>query len=146
METTAATSTKSRKAQTCHGSCHCGAVRYDVEIDLARGGSRCNCSICLKLGNFSGMAKPDAFRLVCGEGELGSYAWGAKISTRYFCQRCGVQCFGKGSLPELGGEYVAVNLNTLDDVEVGQLKAVHWDGRNNNWEAGPRDAPWRVLD
>ncbi len=28
------------------GGCHCGKVRFEVELDASKGGSRCNCSIC----------------------------------------------------------------------------------------------------
>jgi hypothetical protein len=127
------------------GSCHCGAVRFEAELDLSQSPSRCNCSICLKSSNLSLIAKPEAFRLLAGEVHLGSYAWGSKTGTRYFCRHCGIHIFGRGHLAELGGDYVSVNVNTLDDVDPNTLGAVHWDGRHNNWEAGPRPQPWPVF-
>jgi hypothetical protein len=121
------------------GTCHCGAVRFEVALDLGKGGSRCNCTICTKLGQTGSMVKPGAFALLAGEESLATYAWGAKISTRFFCKHCGVLCFGRGHLAELGGDYVSVNLNALEGVEIADLKVVHWDGRHNN-----RDTPWPI--
>jgi len=125
------------------GGCHCGAVRYQVTLDASRGG-RCNCSICNKISQLSGMVKPDAFQLLSGEDSITEYAWGAKISRRSFCKHCGVHCFGTGHLAELGGDYVAINFNTLDDVDPLDVQVVYWDGRHNNWHAGPSDKPWRI--
>jgi hypothetical protein len=128
-----------------HGSCHCGAVRYRVELDLSSPGSRCNCSVCTKTGVTSAIVKPDKFELLTPETELGAYVWGAKLSTRYFCKNCGVHCFGRGYLEEVGGDYVAVNLNSVEDLEVNALPLVHWDGRHDNWQSGPRPTPWPIL-
>ncbi len=54
-----------------------------------------------------------------------------------FCRTCGVRCFGRGDLPELGGAYVAVNLHSLDDAAPAGVPVVHWDGRYDAWERGP---------
>ncbi|MFO0747249.1 MAG: GFA family protein [Myxococcota bacterium] len=127
------------------GSCHCGAVRYAVDVDLSRGGTRCNCSVCTKTMTTGAIVKPDALVVLAGEGELSSYVWGHKVSARYFCKHCGVHVFGRGHLAELGGDFASINLNTLDDIDVGQLPLGHWDGRHNNWQAGLRPAPWPIA-
>jgi hypothetical protein len=133
---------KSRDVATQRGSCHCGAVRFEAAVDLSEGTSGCNCTVCTKLGARGGIVKPDAFALLAGEDSLTSYEWGAKISKRFFCKRCGIYCFARGHLAQLGGDYVSINYNTLDDVDVGQLKVGYWDGRHNNWQAGMRPTPW----
>lgn len=132
------------QTSTYQGTCHCGAVRFQVEADLSRGAARCNCSICTRVAQLGVIVKPEAFRLLAGEEALSSYEWGAKISRRYFCRHCGIHCFGRGSLPELGGAFVSANLNCVDALDPGQMPAVYWDGRHNNWEAGPRDRPWPI--
>ena len=58
---------------------------------------------------------------------------------------CGVRPFGRGHLKELGGDYMTVNLNALDDIDPADVKVNYWDGRHNNWEAGTRDRPWPVT-
>jgi hypothetical protein len=124
------------------GGCHCGAVRFEVELEAGFRGSRCNCSICQKLGAIGVILKPAAFRLITGEDSLGRYQWGARISTRHFCKHCGVYCFGAGHLAEIGGDFTSPNLNCLDEFDVNELELNHWDGRHNNWMAGPRSTPW----
>jgi hypothetical protein len=128
------------------GGCHCGALRFRVELDLTKGASRCNCSICTKTAVTGCIVKPAAFTLLSDDDEgLGMYEWGGKISQRFFCKRCGVHCFGRGHLAEVGGDYVSVNLNCLDDVDPNDLETVYWDGRHNNWQAGPRPIPWPIA-
>lgn len=131
-------------SRTLRGSCHCGAVRFQVTPDPARGASRCNCSVCTKLGALTSIVEPDAFELLTPQGELGVYEWGAKIGKRFFCKACGTHCFGRGHLAELGGDYVSFSYNAIDDFDVSELGVVYWDGRHDNWQAGPAREPWPV--
>lgn len=133
------------ESKTLSGSCHCGAVKFKVEADPARGASRCNCSVCTKHGALGGIVKPEAFELLTSEEHLSTYVWGGKISTRYFCRHCGTQCFGRGYLEQIGGAYVSFSYNTIDDLEISELPVVHWDGRHNNWQAGPANQPWPIT-
>jgi hypothetical protein len=129
-------------ARTYRGGCHCGAVRVEVDFDLDQPVSRCNYSLCTKLATANAIVKPSAFRLLSGEESLTNTVDPA--IDHPFCRRCGVHAFGRGNLPELGGEYCAVNVNCLDDVEVTRLTYQYWDGRHDNWDAGPRGEPWPI--
>jgi len=126
------------------GGCHCGAVRFEVDLDLGAGGSMCNCSVCTKIAAVGAIVKPTAFTLVSGDDSLSTYEWGGKISRRKFCKCCGIHCFAFGHLDVLGGDYVSINLNCLDDFDRGTLVIGHWDGRHNNWQGGMRETPWPV--
>ena len=126
------------------GGCHCGAVRYEVRVDLARA-SKCNCTLCLKMSNIGAITQPDAFRLLEGEASLSEYVWGRRTGAFYFCKQCGIHVYGRGHVAELGGDFVSISVNTLDDVDPNTLSLVHWDGRHDNWQAGPRPEPWPVF-
>jgi len=128
--------------KTYHGSCHCGAVRYEVELDLAEGTSKCNCSYCAKLRLWGKHAKPEEFRLLAGEDALTTYRFNTHSLEHPFCKHCGVHVFTHGDIPEVGGEFVSVNLASLDDVEPQELidAPLRWcDGRANNWMNPPAE-------
>lgn len=127
-----------------HGSCLCGDVEFEVELDLAKG-SRCNCTFCTKLGVTASLVAPDRFTLRSPESSLSSYTRTPEVGHRYFCARCHIYCFSRGHLAQLGGDFVSVNLNCIDGFDVARTELSYWDGRHDNWSAGPRPAPWPIA-
>ncbi|RZA19302.1 MAG: GFA family protein [Lysobacteraceae bacterium] len=134
--------------QTYAGSCHCGDVRFEVDLDLAEGGGKCNCSICRKTRNWSASAKPEAFRLLGDPEATSDYQFGSNSVHWRFCKRCGVRPYGEGDIPEAGGRFVSVQLACLDDVDAAALAAApvrYANGRDNDWWHEPSDAEKTFL-
>lgn len=120
---------------TYQGSCYCKRVRFEVELDLAKGTTRCNCTSCLKRRWWGVMAKPAAFRLLAGETDL--VKWRPAKGPGGFCKHCGVAAFAFGDAAEWNdGDYVSVNVACLDGLTPEMLEAipiVYLDGLHNTW-------------
>ena len=134
--------------KTYSGSCHCGAVRYEADLDLAGGTNRCNCSICAKSRTWFTFAKgAEHFRLIAGADALTGYRWTPPgrpepFLTFSFCRTCGVRTFARGEMESLGGTFHAVTVSTLDNVTPDELAAApinYADGRHDRFDRPPED-------
>ena len=128
--------------QTYQGSCHCGAVRFEADIDLEAGTGKCNCSICAKTRNWNVLIKPEDFRLQSGEDMVTDYQFGTMSGHHLFCSRCGVRSFERGYVEQIGGDYVSINLACLDnasDEELSTAPVQFMNGRDNDWFNVPRE-------
>ncbi|MCC6648286.1 MAG: GFA family protein [Polyangiaceae bacterium] len=108
------------------GSCHCGAVRFTVNLDLS-GVMQCNCSLCRRRGWLLTFVPADAFTLDAGADHLTEYRFNKKKIAHLFCRTCGVQSFGRGDGPD-GKPSVAVNVRCLDGVDLSTLPVKQVDG------------------
>lgn len=129
--------------KTYQGSCHCGAVHFEADLDLSEGVCKCNCSLCTKARSWFAIARPEQVRLLSGADAQTEYTWvppgkhEAFLHFR-FCGKCGVRTFG------VGGEnaFCFVNIAALDHVDADELASAPLriaDGKNNRFDAPPAD-------
>lgn len=111
------------------GSCHCGAVAFEVDAPEPLRAQRCNCSICTKAGFLHLIVPKSRFRLLRGEEDITTYTFNTGVAKHTFCSTCGVKPF---YVPRSNPDGVDVNVNCLDPVPEG-LAIELFDGRN--WEA-----------
>lgn len=122
------------KTQTFHGSCQCGAVKFEAEIDLSQGTGKCNCTSCWKRRWWTARAKPEGFRALQGEAQLDS--------ERGFCRTCGITPYRHVPKSDWNeNAYVSVNVAVLDDLDPQQLAeapVTYYNGRDNDWWHEPK--------
>jgi hypothetical protein len=130
--------TAPRRSGSCRDAC---AVRFAVDVDLGQGTIRCNCTLCTKQRSWVAIVPASAFRLLEGPDSLSTYRCNTRTEAHRFCPVCGVRVFHTGVSPRWG-EYVAVSVACLDDVDDGEVKAApvtRLDGRNDSWAPLPAD-------
>jgi hypothetical protein len=133
--------------KTYSGSCHCGAVRFQADLDFTEGTFKCNCTSCTKARSWLIVTPASHFRLAEGEDSQAEYQWtppGRAKSTIefHFCKRCGIRTPGRGELEAMGGAFYAVQVSLLDDLDPDELAAapIHYiDGRHDRFDRPPDD-------
>jgi hypothetical protein len=118
--------------QTYRGSCHCGAVTFEIETDFPEL-TTCDCSICRRKNALMVKVHEDRFRLLSGEESLTEYRFHTMTARHYFCRTCGhlslsPQARRAGSL--------RVNVFCLDDFDPAGIPVAP-DGRRGH-EMRPR--------
>jgi hypothetical protein len=112
---------------TCSGGCHCGRVRFEIEIPEKIAVHRCNCSICRKSGYLHLIVTADRFSLLKGKNSLVEYQFHTGVARHLFCGTCGIKSF---YVPRSHPESFSVNLNCLELPEDIKLSIQDFDGRN----------------
>jgi hypothetical protein len=106
------------------GSCHCGAVEFEVDTDLA-GAIQCDCSLCRRKNAVMIRIPGEKFRLVKGEDALTLYQWNTRVAKHYFCKHCGIYTH---HTPRTRPDMVGFNAGCLDDVNARGLEITFAEG------------------
>jgi len=104
------------------GGCHCGRVRFEVElVDGLRTARRCNCSFCRMRGAVAVSGRPGGLRILKGEADLTCYQFNTRTARHFFCSGCGIYTHHeRRSRP---GEY-GVNVACIDGLSPFDFETV----------------------
>jgi hypothetical protein len=108
------------------GSCHCGAITFEVEGELKEVAD-CNCSICSRLGHLLWFVPRSALHLTT-PANLTTYTFGSGTIKHRFCPKCGVHPFGEGIHD--GHPMAAINVRCLEGLDFSALPVKHFDGKS----------------
>jgi hypothetical protein len=110
------------------GSCHCGAVTFEVEAPEHLEVERCNCSVCSKSGYLHLIVPLGRFTLLSGREDLSTYTFNTGVAKHTFCRHCGIKPF---YTPRSNPDGIDVNVNCLDTAPTS-IKVTEFDGQH--WE------------
>lgn len=110
------------------GSCHCGAVKYELEAPEELVCQDCNCSICSKSGYLHYIVPKSRFRLLQGDDKLVTYTFDSGVAKHKFCTICGIKSF---YIPRSNPDGYDINVRCLDP-QPTRLTIEAFDGLN--WE------------
>lgn len=111
------------------GGCQCGKVRYRVEMEIGEVFA-CNCSRCQRLGSLLAFAPAEKFDLLSGSEDLATFEFNKHVIAHKFCRNCGIQPFAMGITPKTGAMMAAVNVRTIDGIEIPSLVIKSIDGKS----------------
>ena len=108
------------------GSCHCGAIAFEVEGEIGQVYD-CNCSMCRRRGGLLAAFPRAALTLNTPEAQLSTYRFNREAVAHHFCATCGVAPFSEGKGGD-GAAMVMVNVRCLPEVDLAGLDVVAVDG------------------
>jgi len=100
----------SRRIQTYRGSCHCGAVRFEIDTDFPEL-TTCDCSLCRRKNALMVKVHETGFRLIAGENALSEYRFHTMTARHFFCKTCGIYPFHRKRVTP---DYFGINVFCLE--------------------------------
>lgn len=109
------------------GSCHCGAVAYQVDGEI-KSAMECNCSLCQRKGALLWFVPRDSLNLLTPENASRTYKFNKEVIQHRFCPTCGIHPYAEGTDAK-GERMAAVNVRCLEGVDLASIPVTHMNGR-----------------
>jgi hypothetical protein len=103
----------SQNLKTYKGSCHCGAIKYEIDTDM-RELTTCDCSICKRKNALMVKVHESHFRMLAGENNLAEYQFHTHTAKHYFCKTCGIYPFHR---KRVTADFFGINVFCLDNFD-----------------------------
>ena len=111
------------------GQCHCGAVKYEVLLDLTHPVIECNCSHCGVKSLLLSAAPQSDLSITSGDDQLTEYRFNTEKISHRFCKICGVQPLA--TAPDKTGTLMSmINVRTIDGIDIAALARMPYDGKS----------------
>lgn len=118
---------------TVTGGCHCGAVRFEAQIERLSESQICNCSIC-RMSGFQHLIVPASrFSLKSGVDQLREYRFRTGTARHLFCGVCGIKSF---YVPRSNPDGYSLNVRCLTLPPGSDIQFKPFDGQNWAQNAG----------
>ena len=108
-----------------HGSCHCGAVQFDLS-QSPQILMDCNCSVCRRIGALWGHVPIGAVTIKAEPNSTIGYVQGDRMLAMHSCKQCGCTTHWENLTEE--GEHMAVNFRMCDPKDWDQFTIRKFDG------------------
>ena len=114
----------SRPMRKYEGSCHCGAVRFEIESDFPEL-TRCDCSICRRKNALMVKVHENHFKLLSGDDSLSEYQFHTMTARHFFCKTCGIYPFHRKRVTP---DYLGINVFCLDNFDPSGIPVRQTEG------------------
>ena len=114
--------------------CHCGNLEL-VADEPPSSITRCNCSICYRLGALWAYYPRDKVQVIPSARSNQDYSWGEKTITYHRCGACGCTTHYT-AVADDGSELLAINCRMAQPSDIDSIPVREFDGR----------VGWRYLD
>ena len=117
-----------------HASCHCGAVRIEVQTK-PRSVTQCTCSICHRYGAQWAYCTRSTASVSWKPGAVSMYRWGDKQLEFYHCKHCGCLTHYE-SVQKKEDSRIAINARMMSPSDIGDVRIRTFDGADT-WKYLP---------